>query len=79
MEKLVKLMAGLLRIPEKEVTDELSIINTDTWDSLKHMELVVTIEETFGIKLTANEIVSMVNVNKIKRILKDKGVNINGD
>lgn len=74
MEQLKKIMADVLRMREEEVTDNLSIKDTDKWDSLKHMELVVTIEQTFGIRLTANEIVSMVNMSEIKRVLKDKGV-----
>jgi len=80
MERLTKLIAEILRISEKEITDDLSINNTDTWDSLKHMELIVVIEETFKIKLTTEEIVIMVNMKAIKQILKNKGVNIkNGD
>ena len=74
MEQLKKIMADVLRMREEEVTDNLSIKDTDKWDSLKHMELVVTIEQTFDIRLTANEIVSMVNMSEIKRVLKDKGV-----
>ena len=74
MGQLKKIMADVLRMPEEEVTDDLSIKDTDKWDSLKHMELVVTIEQTFGIRLTANEIVSMVNMSEIKRVLKNKGV-----
>jgi acyl carrier protein len=74
MKKLMKLMADVLRIQEDKITDELSINNTDTWDSLKHMELIVGIEQTFDIRLTADEIVSMVNISEIKSILKNKGV-----
>jgi len=76
MERLKKLIAEVLRVKEKEVTDDLSITNTEIWDSLKHMELIVTIEEAFAIKLTTDEIVAMVNIGEIKRVLKDKGVNI---
>lgn len=76
MEKLIKLMAELLRIPEDEITDDLSITNTDTWDSLKHIELIVSIEETFEIKLTTDEIIAMVNTRKIKNVLRRKGVKI---
>lgn len=74
VEKLINLIAELLRVPPQEITDDLSITNTSTWDSLKHMELIVAIEETFSIKLTTDEIVSMVNIGAIKQVLKRKGV-----
>ena len=74
MGKLTELMADVLRMREDEITDDLSIDDTENWDSLRHMELIVTIEETFGIKLTADEIVAMVNIEAIQRILNGKGV-----
>lgn len=76
MEKLISLMSDVLRLSEDEITDDLSIKNSDNWDSLKHMELVVSIEQVFGISLTLDDIVSMVNVKEIKNVLKDKGVSL---
>jgi len=47
----------------------------DGWDSLKHMELIVTIENEFGIpKLEMDEIVEMTSIAKIKEVLQGKGV-----
>ena len=76
MEKLIKLMSDVLRLSEDEITDNLSIRNSDNWDSLKHMELVVSIEQVFGISLSMDDIVSMVNVKEIKNVLKRNGVSL---
>lgn len=76
VKKLKKLIAEVLRVKEKEINDDLSITKTEVWDSLKHMELIVVIEENFAIQLTADEIIAMVNMKEIKRVLKKKGVNI---
>lgn len=73
-KKLKELMAGLFKMREVEITDSLIMKNTDVWDSLKHMELIVSIEEAFGIELKVDEIVVMQNVREIKRILTEKGV-----
>lgn len=72
--KLVELMAGLFRLEPGQITDSLAMTSTGAWDSLKHMELVVGIEESFGIELTAEEIVSMQTVSEIRRVLKDRGI-----
>jgi len=71
--KLNQLLAELLRLSANEITDTLSMKDTDAWDSLKHMELIVSIEETFDIQLTADEIVTMLDVKEIKNILTKKG------
>ncbi len=73
-KKLEELMADLFEMSQEDISDSLTMKNTDVWDSLKHMELVVAIERTFGIELTFDEIVAMQNIGKIKRILRERGV-----
>lgn len=73
-QKLKDLMAELFKMQQEEITDSLIMKDIDVWDSLKHMELIVSIEEMFGIELTFDEIVAMQTFKEIKRILKEKGV-----
>jgi acyl carrier protein len=44
------------------------------WDSLGHMTLVVAIEETFGIELTAEQLVSMESFDAALAILIANGL-----
>ncbi len=74
-QQIETLLAGLFDIRNEDVTDSLTMANTDGWDSLKHMELIASIEGTFDIELTFEEIVAMQTFNDIKTILKEKGVN----
>lgn len=48
----------------------------ESWDSLKHMELIATLEEQLGIQLSFDEIVKMRSVSDIKRVLNSKGVTV---
>jgi acyl carrier protein len=73
-QKLKELMAELFRIKEEHITDTLAMKETEVWDSLKHMELIVSIEQTFETELTFDEIVAMQTFKDIKRILQEKGV-----
>ena len=67
-------MATVLQIPPTTVTDDLAMKDVETWDSLKHMELIVSLETTFGLELSFDEIVAMQTVSEIKRVLKQRGV-----
>ena len=49
----------------------------EAWDSLRHMNLVLALEEAFGIQFTEEEIVEMLNVQLIVDILKDKKDGLN--
>jgi len=71
---LRRLIADVLRIEEECVTPATAIHATPGWDSLKHIELVVAIEQTFRIELTEDEIVAMRSVQKIHEILQGRGV-----
>ena len=70
--KLESLLAEILQIPVTRITDNLAMRDVETWDSLKHMELIMLLEETFGIELTFDEIVAMQSVREIKRVLMER-------
>jgi len=73
-EKVAGLLAEVLQIPAAKVTDDLAMAKMDVWDSLKHMQLIASLEEHFSIELSFDEIVAMQNVREIKRVLRDRGV-----
>jgi acyl carrier protein len=72
--KLTRLLTETLKIPATAVTDELAMKDVDSWDSLKHMELIASLEETFAIQLTFDEIVAMQSVREIKQVLGQRGI-----
>ncbi|MCE2926269.1 MAG: acyl carrier protein [Rickettsiales bacterium] len=74
METITKLMARVLRVSESRITDDLHMRDIAEWDSLKHMELIVAIEQNYRIELTGDEIADMVSLEAIKQILKQRGV-----
>ena len=74
MSDLKKLLSDIFEIKEDEIADEISMKTIENWDSLKHMELIVSIEEKFNIRLTAYEIISMIDYKGIKNVLKNRGV-----
>lgn len=67
------LLSEVLQIPASKVTEDLAMKDVDAWDSLKHMELIVSLEQSFGIELSFDDIVAMQSVGEIKRVLKERG------
>tara|TARA_Y100000816_G_C25698029_1_gene368981 strand:- start:39 stop:269 length:231 start_codon:yes stop_codon:yes gene_type:complete len=73
MEKTLKnIFSDLLKLDLKEINDDLTMKDLDIWDSLMHMELIVTIEKEFELEFSFEEIVSMQNFGEINRILKKR-------
>ncbi|MDH2909999.1 MAG: acyl carrier protein [Candidatus Eremiobacteraeota bacterium] len=73
-QRFVNLISEILRIPPKEVVDAAGMDDIGTWDSLSHMQLIITIESEYGIELSAEEIVGMRTVGKIRELLHSKGI-----
>lgn len=66
------ILSEVLQIPAWKITEGLAMNDVDAWDSLKHMELIVSLEQRFGIELTFDDIVAMQSVGEIKRVLREK-------
>jgi len=72
--KVENLLSEVLQMRASEITDDLTMKNVDAWDSLKHMELIVALEQSFDVQLSFDEIVAMQSVSEIKRVLRERGV-----
>jgi|TARA_B100001964_G_C14021519_1_gene504074 acyl carrier protein len=65
-ERIKIVMSAVFEIPVKQIKDDSSPDTIDTWDSLKHMNMVVALEEEFQIEFTDDEINKMLNYSSIK-------------
>lgn len=64
--RVLNVVSQVLGIPVDEITDDSSPENVEAWDSLKHMNLVLALEEEFGIRFSDERIVAMLSVRSIK-------------
>jgi acyl carrier protein len=56
------------------VTLSTSPDDVERWDSLRHVALIHTIETTFGIKLSMDEMMEIRSAGDIERVLRRHGV-----
>lgn len=71
--RVASIMSRVLAIDSAEVSPTLSRDTCKTWDSLRHMELIVTIEDEFNLVLTYDEIVRMESLDSIVQTLGARG------
>ena len=70
--KIKSVVSAVFQIPENKIDNESSPDNIKSWDSLKHMNLVVALEEQFNILFTDEEIIELINLKLIIHIIKSK-------
>lgn len=69
-DKLLELLAEVFRSDKATITDSLAYNSGPTWDSLAQMELIAAIEATYDIELSAEEILEINTVGKLRKLLK---------
>ncbi len=71
-DRVKKVMSDVLNIDIESINNESSPDNIENWDSLKHMNLIVALEEEFEIEFDDEEIVESMNYTLIVNILESK-------
>ena len=54
------------------VNDSTTADDIEDWDSLEHINLIVAIENRFGIKFNMNEVTTMKNVGEMVDIILER-------
>jgi acyl carrier protein len=62
-------MADIFSIPAAQIGLESSSDTIDSWDSLQHLNLVLSLEQAFGVQFTAEEIGQLSSVERIVSVL----------
>ncbi len=68
-ERLKAIMADVLEIPVEEINADTSMDTVENWDSLKHLNLILAIEEAFEVSLLVDDVEKMTDFPKIVAIL----------
>ena len=69
--KLKKIISVIFLVNENKINYESSNENIKEWDSLKHLSLVLAIEEEFNIRFTNDETLQLTSFKNILEILKN--------
>ncbi len=69
--KLKKIISVIFLVNENKINYESSNENIKEWDSLKHLSLVLAIEEEFNIRFTNDETLQLTSFKNIVEILKN--------
>ena len=71
-EQIKNILSVVFEIPEEKIKDEFSTDTIESWDSLKHMKLIVALEEEFNVIFSDDDIIELNNMKNIFRVLSEK-------
>lgn len=75
-QKLKEVLSRIFNVSPEMITDEASPDTIENWDSLRHMNLVLALEEEFGVEFTDDQVVEILSYKLIKIVLKEHGIEL---
>lgn len=65
LEQVQETLALALQVERELITPDLNFGDLPQWDSLGHMEVMMRLEENFGVEITADTIAALISVPEI--------------
>ena len=63
--RIKEILASVFSVDKSIINDQSSPENIETWDSLQHMNMIVALEEEFGITFNDEQITSMLDFKSV--------------
>jgi acyl carrier protein len=73
---LRNIFADTLEISSDEVTPDLSADSVETWDSFRHLQLILSIEDEYGVQFDPQKIPELITVAKVQEALEQRGATL---
>ena len=73
-DSLHQVMSDILLIDPTTINDDTSVDTVETWDSLKHLNLVLALEEKFDVSFTEDQTIEMLSYPLIRIVLQEHGI-----
>lgn len=67
---VLKVVADVLGVDQSTLEPGTGPADIDSWDSAKHIELILTLEEALGIRFDPSEIAQMTDVGTVDRLAR---------
>ncbi len=71
-ERVFRVVSDVLGVPREDINDDSSPATIRNWDSLSHINLVLSLEAEFGVSLSPEDIMEMLSVRLIRIILAER-------
>ena len=72
LEQVRQVASDVLSVPTDRISADSSPETIETWDSIQHLNLVLALEEKFGLQLSPEEMEQMRSIGQISAMLESK-------
>lgn len=70
--KILEVMSSVFEVELSMLNEDSSIDNIENWDSIRHLNLILALEEEFKITIPDEEVGDLVNYKLIELIINEQ-------
>ena len=70
-DRVIRVLGMTMNVPVERLDENSSPDNVESWDSMRHMNLVLALEEEFNVKFSDEQMLSLEDVRSIVSILEE--------
>jgi len=74
-EGIIDVLAVLLRVPPAQITADFSPTQCETWDSVRHLMIMLAIEDKFGVTFDEKQIAALTSPAAIGNAVRSQLAN----
>ena len=69
--KIKEVMSAVFEIDLESISEDSSVDTIENWDSLRHLNLILALEEEFEVSIPDEEVGNLVNYKLIELVIND--------
>jgi acyl carrier protein len=69
-EQVKSIASDIFGVPTDKITAESSPETIENWDSMQHLNLVLAVEEKFGVQLNPEDIEQMKSIGAVAKLVE---------
>ena len=70
-ERIIDVMSAVFDVDTDAINEESSQDSIENWESIKTLDLIVALEEEFGVTIPLEEVGNMTNFKYIKLVIEE--------
>jgi len=72
LKRVLAIAADVFQVPESSLSAASTPDTVESWDSLHHLELVLALEQEFGIQISPEEIEQLLSIELTAALMEEK-------
>jgi acyl carrier protein len=70
LQRIQSIASSILAIPGLEMGEDTTARDVPGWDSLTHVQIIIGVEQAFGIRMSASEVAQLENAGSLVDVVQ---------